>query len=150
MSERRVEAFFYGLFMDVAVLRSSGIEPTRPRPAYVDDFALRIGNRATLVATPGARAYGMLVALIHAELDRLYGAPGLDQYRPEAVVAQLMEGGSVPALCYNLVLEPRADERNPDYAARLQRTLRDLNFPSAYVDSVASRDDAHSSKPVVY
>lgn len=136
MGERRVDGFFYGLFMDVAVLRSNGVEPARLRPAYVDDFALRIGNRATLIATPAARAYGMLIALTHSELDHLYRAPGLDQYRPEAVVAQLMEGGSVPALCYNLVIEPRADERNLDYAARLQRTLRDLSFPSAYVDSV--------------
>jgi hypothetical protein len=138
MSERRVDAFFYGLFMDVAVLRSSGVEPALPRRAYLDDFALRIGNRATLVATPGARAYGMLLALTHSELDHLYRAPDLDRYRPEAVVVRLMQGGSVPALCYNLILEPQADERNPDYAARLQRTLRDLNFPSAYVDSVTA------------
>jgi hypothetical protein len=139
MSERRVDGFFYGLFMDVAVLRSSGVEPADPRPAYVDNFTLRIGNRATLVATPGARAYGMLIALTHSELDHLYRAADLDQYRPEAVVARLMEGGgSVPALCYNLVLEPRAGEGNPDYAKRLQRTLRDLNFPSAYVDSVSA------------
>jgi hypothetical protein len=136
MAERRVDGFFYGLFMDVAVLRSSGVEPARPRRAYVDDYALRIGNRATLIAASGARAYGMLIALTHAELDRLYRSPGLDHYRPEAVMAQLIEGGSIPALCYNLVREPRPDERNVDYAVRLQRTLRDLEFPADYVDAV--------------
>jgi hypothetical protein len=137
MSERRVDGFFYGLFMDVAVLRSSGVTPTTPRRAYLDDFALRIGQRATLIASPGARAYGMLIALTHSELDRLYGAPGLDQYRPEAVLAHLLEGGSVPALCYNLRSEPPAHERNSDYAARLQQTLRQLDFPAEYLDSVA-------------
>ena len=139
MSERRVNGFFYGLFMDVTVLRNSGAMPTDPRPAYVDDFALRIGNRATLIPSAGARAYGMLIALTHSELEGLYSAPGLDQYRPEAVLAWLLGGeGSLPALCYNLRVEPQIDERNSDYAQRLQRVLRDLNFPFEYVNSVTS------------
>lgn len=138
MNERRVDGFFYGLFMDVGVLRNTGATPINPRPAYVDDFALRIGDRATLVPSPGARSYGMVIALTHAELDRLYGAPGLDQYRPEAVLAYFMDGQCAAALCYNLVTAPLADERNPNYALRLQRVLRDLGFPAGYVDSVTS------------
>jgi hypothetical protein len=82
MSERRVDVFFYGLFMDIGVLRQSGVEPVNPRRASADGFALRIGRRATLVAAP----------------------------RPE--------------------------ERNPDYAVRLQAVLRDLEFPPEYVASV--------------
>jgi hypothetical protein len=138
MSERRVDGFFYGLFMDVAVLRNSGVMPADPRPAYVDDFALRIGQRATLIPSAGARAYGMLIALTHSELERLYNAPGLDQYRPEAVLTRLLREGSLPALCYNLLVEPQIDEKNPDYALQLQRVLRDLHFPSEYVDAVTS------------
>jgi len=140
MSERRVDGFFYGLFMDVAVLRKNGVVSTNPRRAYVDDFALRIGNRATLIPKAGARAYGMLISLTQAELQQLYGAPGLEQHRPEAVVAQPLDAGSspVPALCYNLTEEPRADERNPDYALRLQLVLRELSFPAEYVDAVTS------------
>ena len=138
MNERHVDGFFYGLFMDVTVLAGSGVVPMNPRRGYVDDFALRIGNRATLIPYPGGRAYGMLVALTQRELERLYSAPGLDQYRPEAVLACRLDGGSVPALCYNLLVEPRADERNPNYAARLQQVLRDLCFPSEYVTSLTS------------
>jgi hypothetical protein len=133
---RRVDAFFYGLFMDVEILREAGTAPIRPRRAYVADFALRIGRRATLVPSPGARAYGMLFALTHAELDRLYTAPGLEQYRPEAVLAQPLEGAPAPALCYNLREAPSPDERNPEYAARLQRALGKLDFPPEYVASV--------------
>ncbi len=138
MNERRVDGFFYGLFMDIDVLRGSGVGPVSASRAYVDDFALRIGNRATLVPSPGARAYGMLIALTHSELDRLYGAPGLELYRPEAVLARCLDGGSVPALCYNLVEPPGAHERNPTYAVRLQETLRRLGFPGEYISAVMS------------
>ncbi len=136
MDPRRIDGFFYGLFMDVQVLRQAGTRPSNFRRAYVADFALRIGQRATLVPSPGARAYGMLIALTHAELEHLYGAPGLDAYRPEAVVAHPLEGKAVPALCYNLVRAPEPHERNPEYATRLRNVLADLKFPVEYVDSV--------------
>jgi hypothetical protein len=137
MTERRIDGFFYGLFMDVGVLRSSGVAPENPRHAHVDHFALRIGERATLVQFAGARSYGMLMALTHSEFDRLYGAPGLDQYRPEAILATTRRGDTVPAMCYNLLVPPKPTERNPDYARRLQRALRALDFPAEYIDSIS-------------
>jgi hypothetical protein len=103
VNARRIDGFFYGLFMDEEALRHAGVKPSNSRRAYVDGFALRIGQRATLVPSSGARAYGMLIALTHAELERLYRAPGLELYRPEAVVAHTFENGLVPALCYNLL-----------------------------------------------
>jgi len=135
MTDRRIDAFFYGLFMDVDVLRESKVAPSNPRRAYVADFALRIGQRATLLPAAGARAYGMLIALTHRELERLYTAPGLEQYRPEAVLAQTLGGTLVPALCYNL--REAAHERNPDYATRLQGVLSKLNFPPEYIAAVS-------------
>jgi hypothetical protein len=134
--ERRIDVFFYGLFMDASILRQNGVAPANPRQAYVTEFALRIGQRATLVPSNGARAYGMLVALSLSNLERLYTAPGLEQYRPEAVLAHTLDGLSVPALCYNLREEPQRGERNPEYAMRLQTVLRNLGFPREYVDSV--------------
>lgn len=85
MSDRRIDGFFYGLFMDQGTLRDAGVAPLNPRRAYVEDFALRIGQRATLIPSPGARVYGMLFGLTHSEFDRLYAAPGLGRYRPEAL-----------------------------------------------------------------
>lgn len=137
MNERRVEAFFYGLYMDLDVLREAGVAPREPRKAYVDGFALRIGRRATLLPSAGARAYGMLYAVTHAELERLYTAPGLEQYRPEAVMARPLDSAPTPALCYNLLEAPAPHERNPEYAARLQRALGKLAFPPEYVASVS-------------
>jgi hypothetical protein len=136
VSTRQVEVFFYGLFMDVGVLRQSGAIPTNPRRAYVAEFALRIGQRATLVPSPGARAYGMLIALTHAELERLYDGPGLEHYRPEAVLARPIEGIAIPALCYNLLQAPESHERNSDYALRLKDVLTRLGFPGEYIASI--------------
>ena len=136
MTDRRIDAFFYGLFMDGEILRKAGVEPTSPRRAYVDGFALRIGQRATLVPSARGRAYGMLFALTHAELVRLYASPGLEHYHPEAVLAQPLVGTPVPALCYNLREAPQPNERNSEYAAQLQRAIRELDFPAEYVASV--------------
>jgi hypothetical protein len=136
MSDRRIDAFFYGLFMDVDVLKQNGVEAANIRPAFVPNFELRIGQRATLIASIGARAYGMIMSLSHADLARLYGAPGLEHYRPESVFAQGLDGTATAALCYNLLESPGPDERNPEYAARLQRVLQRLNFPPQYVASV--------------
>lgn len=136
MSGRRIDVFFYGLYMDASILREGGATPENPRRAYVADFALRIGQRATLIPSNEARAYGMVYALTHSDLERLYAAPGLDQYQPEAVLAQQLGGPSAPALCYNLREAPQADERNPEYALRLQGVLRSLGFPSEYVASI--------------
>lgn len=136
MSTRRIDCFFYGLFMDARVLRQAGTEPSDFRRAWVADFALRIGQRATLVAHPGARAYGMLVALKHEDLERLYSAPGLEGYRPEAVIAHTFDDMPVPALCYNLADAPQVHERNPEYAGKLRDVLKNLGFPAEYLNAI--------------
>ena len=136
MGPRQIDGFFYGLFMDDQVLRQAGVEPSNFRRAYVTGFALRIGRRATLVPSPGGRAYGMLISLTHAEFERLYSAPGMEAYRPEAVVAHRSEGEAIPALCYNLVQAPEPYERNPEYAMHLKSVLENLGFPVEYVESV--------------
>lgn len=137
MTDRRVDGFFYGLFMDDDILRQSQVAAVKPRRAYVDDYALLIGRRATLVPVAGARAYGMVFALTHDEVKKLYSAPGLEDYRPEAVIAHDLEGGTLPALCYNLPEAPGPDEANADYAARLRAALGKLDFPPDYIASVS-------------
>ncbi len=136
MTDRYIDGFFYGLFMDRDILRDSGVTVENPRRAYVDEFALVIGNRATLVPNCGGRAYGMVFSLTHCGLDRLYSSPGLEQYRPEAVVAHSLEGVAIPALCYNLLEVPGYDEINTQYAARLQTVLSKLEFPPEYIKSI--------------
>jgi hypothetical protein len=50
---RRIDVFFYGLFMDDALLREKGLNPERPRIAWVENFCLVIGARATMVPALG-------------------------------------------------------------------------------------------------
>jgi hypothetical protein len=46
--ERRVEAFFYGRFMDEELLRGKGLEPEGGEIAAIDGFALRRSLRLKL------------------------------------------------------------------------------------------------------
>jgi hypothetical protein len=123
---RRVDVFFYGLFMDRAVLQDRGAAPLQLRPAQVRGVELRIGKRATLVTSNAGHVHGMLASLSHAELERLYAEPGLGDYRPEAVVAEIAGGAKVPALCYNLVEPPSVEgtiRNTPSGYARLRNAL---------------------------
>jgi len=43
--------------------------------ARVPGFALRIGQRATLVPDPKAHVYGVLMELSHDEIERVYAEP---------------------------------------------------------------------------
>ena len=138
MSERTIDVFFYGLFMDVEVLEEAGVVSKNARRAYADGFALRIGQRATLVQSADGRVYGMVFAVTHADLDRLYSKPGLEHYRAEAILVQTFEGQSTPALCFNLIEAPQPHEQNEEYANRLRTVLTKLNFPSNYISHLAS------------
>lgn len=136
MSLRRADVFFYGLFMDEELLRAKGLEPEGIELAAVDGLALRIGQRAALVSTPGGRVHGLVCSLTLSELDRLYSEPSVQVYRPQAVLAQLASGGVIAALCYNLLQPPSPSERNPEYAAKLRALAQRIGLPAEYVASL--------------
>ena len=127
---RRIAVFFYGLFMDADVLRAKGIDPGEPRRASVRGFALRIGERATLVRDDAGIAHGMVMDLTHAAIDQLYAEPSVSMYRPEAVLAEIHGNGSVAALCFNLTSPPRPEESNAAYAAKLRDLRQRLGLPA--------------------
>ena len=78
----------------------------------------------------------MVASLSHAELERLYSEPSVQAYRAEALLAQLENGETIAALCFNLVDPPAPDERNPEYAAKLRALAERLKFPRDYVASI--------------
>lgn len=136
MAIRRIDVFFYGLFMDAELLRSKGAFPQNLRPAGVPGFRLRIGERATLLQDSDACAHGVLMELTHDEIERLYSEASVSAYRAEAVLAQLDDGSKLPALCFNLIEPPNQNQRNPEYAAKLRELARRLELPTDYVEAI--------------
>jgi hypothetical protein len=132
----RVDVFFYGLFMDEALLREKGLKPEGRRLAFVEDFRLVIGERATLVRCEGAKAYGVLFSLTRAEVEALYREESVSAYRSEVVSAHLDEGRVTQALCFNLPAQPSVDERNPLYASKLRELAERIGLPADYVSSI--------------
>ncbi|HJU90186.1 MAG TPA: gamma-glutamylcyclotransferase family protein [Gemmatimonadaceae bacterium] len=134
---RLIDVFFYGLFMDQALLAGKGVIPGRVRRGSVDGYALRIGQRATLVPDQRGTAHGMVMSLSHRDIDALYADPSVQAYRPEAVIVRVAEGGAlIPALCYNLVEPPAASESNPEYVAKLRAVAEKLQLPTEYLDTI--------------
>jgi hypothetical protein len=136
MEPRRIDVFFYGLFMDKETLESKGVRPVDIRSAAVPGFSLRIGAQAALTPALVGRVHGLLMKLSHGDIDRLYAEPTMRAYRPEPVLALLHNGTSIAALCFNLPQAPTRDERNAEYAAKLHSLTLRLGLPSDYVASI--------------
>lgn len=133
---RKISVFFYGLFMDHDFLKSRGIDNPNLITASVPGFRLVIGNRATLVPDKSGLVYGLIGTLTHDEINSLYADSSVRDYQPEAVSANLQDGESIPALCFNLVVPPEPDERNPEYGRKLHDLAERLGFPEEYVSSI--------------
>lgn len=129
------DVFFYGLFMDAAVLEAKGVRATGSRHGFVRDWALRISQRATLVPAPGEVVHGVVMAMPLPELDRLYADASVQMYRPVAVVVEGAATGA--ALAYVLPEPPAPEERNPEYAAKLRALAERLGLPGRYTRSIA-------------
>jgi gamma-glutamyl AIG2-like cyclotransferase len=134
---QQVRVFFYGLFMDPEALQAQGFRPTEVSRAYVERYALRLGQRATLVPAHEGQVHGTVMRLTHEEVDRLYSEPSVSAYRSEPVLARLPDGSSEPALCFNLPDAPAENAGNPQYAAALRAVARKMGLPDAYVAALS-------------
>jgi len=133
---RRIDVFFYGLFMDEALLREKGVHPLNRRLASAENFRLLIGARATLAPSANGSVYGVVFSLTHHEVDKLYSEDSVSIYRPEAISVQLGDRSLIPTLCFNLPEPPSIEERNPQYAARLRDLAERIGLPREYVSSI--------------
>ena len=130
---QQVRVFFYGLFMDPQALEAKGFRPTEVSRAYIEQYELRLGQRATLVPVREGQVHGTVMRLTHEEVDRLYSEPSVSAYRPEPVVARLPNGSAEPALCFNLPNPPAENSGNRDYAIALRAVAQKMGLPDAYV-----------------
>ena len=126
-----VDVFFYGLFMDPALLRDKGLHPTPGRKAVAPGQRLIIGRRAALVPEFGPRAFGVVYGLSSAELEVLYSGPGLERYRPRPLVVMYENGTSATVVTYTLESPAEAGEIDATYAANLHELIGRLGFPRA-------------------
>lgn len=135
--------FFYGLYMDATLLESLGLHPDIIGAAKLDDFAIRIGERATVVPANGESCYGFLHDLPKGDVNALYSRPEVHGYVPRRVKATLLYDLTVhPASCYVLEPSDKNYAANREYVARLASMVSDLGFPSAYVDEIRDLADA--------
>jgi hypothetical protein len=136
MSQRRVDVFFYGLFMDEDLLRSKGLQPENVELASLPGMTLRIGERAALVPDVAGRVHGVVMTLTLDEVQRLYADPGVQSYRPQGMLVHLHSGGFLGALCYNLPDPPAPGSRNAEYAEKLRMVGKKVGLPQEYVASI--------------
>ncbi|MDT0635901.1 hypothetical protein [Spectribacter hydrogenoxidans] len=112
------------------MLTDRGVQPRNPRLASVPDHQLCIGHLSTIVRSPGDHAFGVVYSLTHDEIRELYRDSGLDVYGPEAVIAELFDGPSIPAVCWILREPPSPDEQNPDLVEKLGRAMAEAGLPA--------------------
>ena len=136
MLEPHVVTFFYGSYINPAVLREVNLVPDRFEVARLPGFDITIRPLANLVPSDQHTVYGVLAEATHAELDRLYRHArevlgGV--YLPRSVVAKTISGYLKPALCY---IAPELDGGPPDpaYVARIVEPARTHGFPEWYIE----------------
>lgn len=92
-----MEVFFYGLFMDSNVLKQKGIEISNPRKAFLQNYKLVIGNRASLIPSENERSYGILINIESEKVDSLYSESSVNDYTPEKVLVTIESGELISA-----------------------------------------------------
>ena len=140
MDEPEVVAFFYGSYINPAVLREVDLVPNRVEVARLPGFDIVIRPLANLVPSDQHTVYGILATATHGELERLYAHArnvlgGV--YLPQAVLAHTLSGQAEPALCY---IAPELDGRpaSADYVSRIVEPARTYGFPSWYIRRLES------------
>lgn len=131
----RMDIFFYGLFMEASVLLANEIPPSNPRKGYLQDYSLKIGNRASLIPSKGDKAYGIVMTVDEADARRLYAEASVADYIPEPVSIMTETGAAIAAICYNLPPAALAGT-NPSYAKALYDLARREGFPDAYLRKI--------------
>ena len=130
-----MKVFFYGLFMDVDLLAKKGIIPKNAVVGHVDGFSLRIGERATLLRSVAARAYGVMMEISPGEAKDLYAESSVADYVPEQVTVELMDGTKVEASCY-ILPDDKVTGTNKDYAEALVQVADKLGLPESYIAEI--------------
>ena len=132
-----MEVFFYGLFMNTDILTKNGLKPSNPRKGYLNDYALKIGNRASLIPSENEKSYGVVITVDDEAVHSLYAEASVADYIPEEVLVVLNGNESVKAVCYNLPPELLTGT-NVSYAQSLYKLAKQNDFPEEYLMHIES------------
>ncbi len=121
--------------MNKDVLIKNGVNPLNPRKGYLNDYTIKIGNRASLIPCKKEKAYGIIMTINDEELVTLYSEKSVADYIPEKVKIIMNTTESVIATCYNLPLELLTGT-NELYAKSLYKLSKKLNFPDEYLSII--------------
>jgi hypothetical protein len=130
-----MEVFFCGLFMDQDLLIKKGINPSNPRKGYLNNYELKIGNRASLIQSPKEKAHGIVMTISDDEIIKLYAEKSVADYVPEKVEVVTETNEHIIANCYNLPPDLMIGT-NEAYAKSLYNLVKKLNFPEEYLNSI--------------
>jgi hypothetical protein len=140
MAEPKVWVFFYGSYINFAVLREVEVVPEQWEVARLHGFDIRIQPRANLIPSESHCVYGIVARCTHTELARLY-AHARDVlgevYLPEAVLVRTLAGLRRPALCY-LCAEMVPRPADNAYVERIAGPAREFGFPDWYIARLRS------------
>ena len=141
MKEIKVSTFFYGSYMNPAVLEEVDIIPERIEVARLSGYDICIRPRANLIRSEQHSVYGVVVAATHAELTRLYAHSQNvlgESYAPEPVLVQTNDQKWLPVLCYishSMKPSPATDHA---YIERIVQPAREFGFPQWYIQRLES------------
>nr|WP_299384223.1 gamma-glutamylcyclotransferase family protein [Allomuricauda sp.] len=133
----KIKVFFYGLYMDEAILLKNGIRPSQIQMGHLKDYTLKIGTRASLLPSPGSTAYGLLMTVDANHIKILYSETSVADYIPEKVDVYTNTTQPIEAICYNLPAELLSGT-NAGYAQALYSLAKKLGFPEGYLKKIHS------------
>lgn len=139
IAKEKIDAFFYGLYMDADLLRSLNIKPENPRVARVDGYRLDLRGAVKALPQEGERVWGIIFRLPQEDLDKMYGGPKTKLYKREEMLAVTEDGQAITVGCYNQP-EDSSAAFNSEYCDQLIPAMRKAGLPSEYIDTIhASR-----------
>jgi hypothetical protein len=152
MKEIKVSTFFYGSYMNPAVLKEVDIIPERIEVARLSGYDICIQPRANLIRSGQHSVYGVVVAATHAELMRLYAHSQNvlgESYAPEPVLVQTNDQKWLPVLCYishSIKPCPATDDA---YIERIVQPARDFGSSMVYPTTRVLPARLRTANPIV-
>ena len=141
-----VEAFFYGLYMDIDLLKSLGFRPGETRKAVLESYALDLFGSAKVVPMEGSYVWGNIINLPREDLTAMYSFESTKEYVPETLQVKDSKGNYKQVSCYNLA-KSDSESFNKEYHGKLLKIIERLEFPEEYIQNMKAMGRRNGALP---